>query len=66
MACQVVSARAAAVVIQNKTKCHYRQKGPRRRRVGPIKLSILIDREFLIGIKAFRQWSKTKTNQIVI
>ncbi len=31
MACQVVSAGAAAIVIQNKTKCHYRQKGSKEK-----------------------------------
>ncbi len=62
MACQVVSA-GAAVVIQNKIKGHYRQGSKEQ---GPINRAILLVKTFFIGIKAFRQWSKTKTNQIVI
>jgi hypothetical protein len=59
MACQVVSA-GAAVVIQNKNKGYYRQGSKEK---GPMKSSILIDQEFLIGIEAFRQWSKTKQDK---
>ncbi len=45
------------------TKAHFRQGSKEQ---GPMKLSIPIGQELLIGPKAFRQEYKTKTNQFVI
>jgi hypothetical protein len=45
------------------SKGHFRQGSKDR---GPMKSSIPIGQEFLIGPKDFRLGSRTKTNQIVI